>query len=588
MYSKLLAALLAITMLLGVSVCFAETAEAAYTPGTYQGTSKGAFGDIVLEVTLDETGIADVQVLEHAETYVVGGAAMESMCKDVVTHQTIALDTVSGATGTSMGFINAMKDAMKKANVDETAFRAPIPAIQYQDTEADLVVVGSGIAGLCAAVEAHEQGLNVILVEQMGILGGSSGFTGFLVGADTKAQKKANLTNTHEQVVERFHYQDKLLDPGLTNEDSIAYMIDQSGQTIDWLLDMGAQLWNVTWQDDIHHYANGENHLAGNTIVPTLHKRLDEEQMDYRLNTRATELLMDGDRVVGVRVKTKDGQSYDIRAKGVALCTGGYFTNHEMVEKYKPEFSSFTRTTGSKGADGSGMLMAAAAGAELAYMDQGSALPYMLIQRNGIPMVAPSGWMRGRGGILVNLEGKRISDENAPYYHTAMAAMAQTDGRSFAIMDQVSYDIDPQEHGLKEMLSNNYVTVADTIEELAEKMGIDKAGLLETVEHYGEMVRNGEDTDFGRKPAYMRTDFTHGPYYCVEVTPCMHTSFGGISIDSKAHALRADGTIVPGLYAAGECTVSHMQGVATNTFSAVFGRLVSRTLLEDQGIEAAK
>ncbi len=279
----------------------------------------------------------------------------------------------------------------------------------------DLVVVGSGIAGLCATMEAHGQGLNVILVEQMGLLGGSSGFTGFLVGANTKAQAKEGLTGTYEQVVERFNYQDQLLDPGLTNAESIAYMIEESGPTIDWLLDMGAQLWNVTWQDDIHHYANGENHLAGNTIVLTLHKKLDENQVDYRLNTRATELLMEGESVVGVQAETKDGQAYNIHAKGVALCTGGYFANPEMVEKYKPEFRNFTRTTGSKGADGSGMMMAAAAGAELAYMDQGSALPYMLIQRNGIPMTAPSGWMRARGGILVNLEGKRVSDENAPY-----------------------------------------------------------------------------------------------------------------------------------------------------------------------------
>lgn len=165
-----------------------------------------------------------------------------------------------------------------------------------------------------------------------------------------------------------------------------------------------------------------------------------------------------------------------------------------------------------------------------------------------------------------------------------MAAIAQTDGRTFAIMDQDGYEIDNEDMITQKLLKEGYITVAGTIEELAGKMGIDKAGLVETVERYGEMARNGEDADFGRKAAYMRTDFTRGPYYCVEVTPCMHTCFGGISIDSKAHALRADGSIVPGLYAAGECTVSHMQGVATNTISAVFGRLVSKTLMEDHGI----
>lgn len=214
-------------------------------------------------------------------------------------------------------------------------------------------------------------------------------------GSKYEGQAKEGLTGTYEQVVERFNYQDQLLDPGLTNAESIAYMIEESGPTIDWLLDMGAQLWNVTWQNDIHHYANGENHLAGNTIVPTLHKKLDENQVDCRLNTRATELLMEGESVVGVQAETKDGQAYNIHAKGVALCTGGYFANPEMVEKYKPEFRNFTRTTGSKGADGSGMMMAAAAGAELAYMDQGSALPYMLIQRNGIPMTGPVGMDEG-------------------------------------------------------------------------------------------------------------------------------------------------------------------------------------------------
>lgn len=552
---------------------------ALFTPGTYAGTGVGAFGEIVLEVSFSEDKITDIKIDKHAETAAAGGAAMESLTATVLEHQTLAVDAVTAATATSMGYMRALKDAVAKAGGDEAAFSAAIPSPTYKDVEADIVVIGSGIAGLCAATEAQQLGLNVVLVEQSGIVGGSSSFAGFLVGADTQAQKKESLKDTHEQLVARLNTKDFLLDPGLFNQESIDYMVEESGKTIDWLIDVGANLWNVTRQDDITHFAT--TGVVGATIIPALEAELKATNVDCRLETRATEIIMDGDTAVGVKVSPRDGESYHIYAKSVVIATGGGYANKDFVVKCKPEFKDFVLSTGAKGADGSGIEMAGAVGAELAYMDQGSALPYMLIQRNRIPHVSPAGIIRARGGILVNLEGQRISNENAPYYHTSLAAVAQTDGRNFVIMDQDGFDLGGKDAEMTHLLENEYMPTADTLAELAEKVGIDPNGLVETVARYGEMARNGKDTDFNRPENYMRTDFTRGPYYCVEVNPCMHTTFGGISIDAKTHVLREDGSIIKGLYAAGECTVSHLQGIATNTFSAVFGRQAAQTALSD-------
>lgn len=556
-------------------------AEATVIPGTYTGTGTGAFGDIVLKVTVTETEIAGVEVEKSSETPSVGDMAMQRMAREAVKNQTTALDTVSGATGTSRGFLMALEDALSQAGAEPGAFTKETPAAAMEDAKTQLVIVGTGISGMCAAVEAAERGVEAIIVEQLGIAGGSSAHAGFMIGYDTIPQKEKKLENTYEQVLARLQTMDPVLDPAMRDEEAIQMVADESGPTIDWLIGMGADFGDPTRQDEITHYRTPPAYYTGEKTIPVLYDKITDLNIDCRLDTKATEILMENGRAAGIRVETKDGQAYTIHAQAVLLATGGGYANQEFVAEYKKELASYHyKSTGSMGADGSGILMAQSVGAQLSFMDQGSALPYTITLKNGITYIGPSGLIRSRGGILVNEEGKRFTNENNPYLTTSLAMVEQPGAHGFIILDQTSAKFNTG-NTLQYMIDEGYVKISDTVEGLAKELGIDGENLKATLEAYGEMVRSEEDAEFGRKAIFLRSELNNGPYYGVEVKPSLHTTFGGIQTDAAAHVINTEGEIIPGLYASGECAAHCAQGIASNTVAAVYGRVAVRTIQEE-------
>ncbi|NCB52162.1 MAG: FAD-dependent oxidoreductase [Clostridia bacterium] len=540
-----------------------EATTPAFAPGTYTIETMGHNGKMVVDVTLSDNAITDIQVVEHAETRRLGNIGMDTVIAEILERQSLDVDTVSGASVSGAVVRAAVVEAVEQAGGDTSALMIPAEedTTEYSDITTQVVIVGSGVAGLTTAVQAQESGLEVILVEQLGLLGGSSIRAAYMVGGGSSVQAEQGIDYTVEdwaafQVKPRTNTAAELY-----QEASAIKLSAEAGNNISWLYDLGVNFGavNLNFQ---HYGPNGER--IGSYVVETLQNALDEHGVDYRLNTRATELITEDGKVCGVTVQSPNGQIYNINADDVVLCTGGFFGNQEMVDQYDPAHAMFHSDV-SIGADGSGMKMAEAVGAQLGWMDQGNyhgLATFWNGASRGLTLPA------GNGCVAVNQEGKRYANEAGNYELLAQGTIDQG-GTVYTIMDQALMDLNviQQDHGLSAV--PEIWVKADTLEELADKLGIDKEGFLQTMADYASYVANGEDLEFGKAATFMRSDFTTGPYYgCVSGVE-NHTNHGGIVVDIDNHALTEAGEIIPGLFAVGECAATHIQGIYT--FSAAVG-----------------
>lgn len=553
-----------------------EAGQAQLEPGTYNVETMGHNGLVVMDITVDENSIVDIEVLEHSETGFMGDEAMADMTQEILDKQSLEIEALSGATISGLAVRTGVSQAIEEAGGDVSDFKVAVTEddTEWEDAKADVVVVGSGAAGLAATIQAEELGMHVILVEQLGLIGGSSVRAGYMVGGDTIVQEQQDIDFSTQDWIDIMVHPRDTSDRGLFQEESALRMASNAGNNIDWLYDLGIEFGpvNLDWQ----HYGP-EGARIGPFATNAFQDALDEREIDYRLNTRADELIMEDDAVVGIVVESPNGQLYNIHADAVILATGGYFANQEMVEKYDPEHAQFP-TDVSIGADGSGMLMAEEIGAELKFMDQAN---YHGIAASWNGASRSLSLPAGNGAIAVNAEGKRYANEAGAYELLTEGTMNQENSTVYTIMDQTLMDLDviKNDHGLSNI--EEMYEVADTIEELAEKLEIDPEGLRETVDNYTSYVQNGEDLEFGKDPANMRSDFSEGPYYGVKSSVENHTNHGGVVVDIDNRALTSDNEVIPGLFAAGEVAASHIQGFYTYQACIENGRISAKVVYEE-------
>lgn len=552
-------------------------AEKFFTAGDYTVETMGHNGPFAVTVTFSDNRIEDIAIGKNTESRSLGDWAMDVVKNEILSRQSLNVDTIAGATVSSAVLKAAVTKAVQNAGGDPAKLDIPAPApAPYSDVTCDVVVVGSGTAGMTAAVEANALGLNVILVEQLGLLGGSSVRAAYLTGAGTKLQAEQGISfpldetylenNTKPTANSVFPY---------NKEVKLTYA-KMFGENIDWLYELGVEFGPVI-QNQQHYGKGGER--AGGYIIKGLHDVLDTNNVDYRLNTRATKIIMQDGKAAGVEVTDKKADnSYNIYGN-VILATGGYFGSQEMVAKYQPTFVGYP-TDVCIGADGSGMVMAEEVGAVLFAMDKanyhGLATTWNGASRS---LTLPA----GNGAIAVNVNGKRFVNESGSYEGLTAAVMAQ-EGGAFCIMDQQMMELENLKGDLGLSCIVEMYEVADTPEELAAKLGIDPEGLAETIETYSTYVKNGEDLEFGKSVTSMRSDFTKAPYYGAKSSVETHTVHGGIVVDGlTAKVLDKDGKPIKGLYAAGEVAANPIQSGLTNSISAVMGRLAARSVAESLG-----
>lgn len=502
----------------------------------FEGSSVGIWNKpIVVKLQIENGKITDIQTTQ-SETPAIGGTAINKLSQEIIKAQSLNVDNVSGATISSKAFKQAVAQAAEKADFVSKSIDKKKPVL-YTDTQTDVVVVGGGPGGMMAAIELSDGGKKVILLEQLGVLGGDGPFISTAYqAAGSKIQKKAGNTATQEDFA-NFLSTDKG-----TSKEMAQIVAKESSRVIDFLVDHGAEISKTTnkfW----HLPKNGSS--PGEAVTPIFIKEVLARPIDVRLNNQAEDLIVENGQVVGVKVKPANGNPYIIRAKDVILATGGFAASKELIKKYAPDLASLG-TTNSHGSSGSGHIMAAKAGASLTDMTKVVINPTTYNTGASHVSFTPLRYK----AIIVSKEGVRIAKSNERDKNKLMEVMMQSSGGSgqaFLILDQKSVD---DLKIIKEYVEKGFVIQSPTLEGLAKKLGINANNLAETVKLYQHNAKEGKDPQFGQTA--FGTYLDHPPFYGCAVVPAVHATKGGISINKNGEVLNRKGAVIPGLFAVGQ------------------------------------
>lgn len=449
-----------------------------------------------------------------------------------------------------------------------TELDATASATRYADQSADIVVIGAGGAGLTAAIQAVQDGAtNVVVVEKMPVTGGNTiRSTGGLNACATPYQEADGIEDSVELFVEDTMKGGKQLN----DEALVTTMAENSAAAVDWVNEIGGDLSVVGMFGGasvkrIHRPS--DTSAVGPMLMKALNEKAAALQIPVILNTTAAEIVTGEDgKVAGVWVTGPVG-TYLINAKAVVLATGGFGANSDMVEQYSPALAGFG-TTNHAGATGDGIKMAEELGTAFVDMEQIQTHPTV----NPDTQTMYTEGVRGNGAILVNKEGKRFVNELETRDVVSAAILEQTDGQCWMLFDQAVRD---SLSAIESYINAGIVFEGETVEELAAQIGVPADALAETLTAYAGYVDAGEDPDFARADMEARLDAPK--FYACLCAPAIHHTMGGVKIDTATEALKADGSAIPGLFAAGEVTggvhgANRLGGNAV-TDIVVFGRI---------------
>lgn len=479
---------------------------------------------------------------------------------------------VTGVAGiSSVGLLTgcAPKVSSDGTTTDESAVVAEKLKI-IETKECDVIVAGTGSAGMAAAVRASELGARVIAIEKLNYIGGTSTATEGMCGVESSMQKELGITVTCDEVfTEAMSYHHSA-----ANARVLRRWVDESANAVEWMISQGVKFSTVTSlgvSNKTWHLYDG----LGVAMLSTLSERAKANGTEFLLNTSATELLMEDGKVTGLVAKVADGQGIQINAPVVILCTGGFSSNSEMVKKYCGEDISQLHDYGVEGRDGAGINMGLSANAGLhhpsAIMLCGFIIPEVPNFTSSIAQAACF-----QAGLWVNQNGVRYINEDVVSDFTSVANSAALENTTYAILDTAHMDAlvgsNSDAAGNSESLKALYgltgltdlydqvqelldagspnVVKADTLEELATKMGVDPATLSKTVATYNDYCAAGKDDDFC-KPAQFLIAEAKAPFYAFKRIRAFFTTIGGLKVNEMIQVVNSENIAIPGLYACG-------------------------------------
>ena len=541
------------------SVLFLLISTFIFATGTVttSGTGDGFSGKIKVDVVTNGEKIEDIKIVSNSETSHIISRAFPILKERILKAQSPIVDSVSGASYTSFGVKKAVAEALKANGKDfgRIRFNTKAPEQPVANLEAintDLVIIGGGPAGLAAAISARETGLkNIILIEKLDILSGNGKYDmNFYDLINSKAQKANGINDSIEALIADNS------NP-LDTPERIRAQAEGSFVLDKWLRSFGVNL-NYNYGKR-GHMAEADAY-AGAHIQDGMEKKIKELGIDVRTRTKGLDLIMKDGKVAGVKVQNKNN-FYDINAKAVILATGGFSANKELLKKYVPGSEVF-QTSNQLGATGDFIPVFEKNNIKTANLEVLNIFPFIIRQTRDLTG-------GGDGFILVNKEGKRFTSESITYatrFSTAQKILAQPDSAAFYIYDQKLYD---SSYRLQKHTAQGLHTKANTIDELADKLGIDKDNLKETVKEFNMAVR-GEIKDPFRERPTKKEFMSEGPYYGVQVESAVHMTRGGVVADEKTQVYYENGKVVKGLYAAGEVANSNSGAYSA---AVIFGRI---------------
>ncbi len=609
-----------------------------FTPGTYSASARGINGDVTVTMTFDETMITDVKIDASGETPDIGGKAAPEMEKAILAAQGANVDAVSGATVTCDAIKKAAADCISQASGQEYVLGgtdADAPAGDWLGTAPDIaegditetldtevLVVGCGTGGWIAAMTAAEEGARVLVLEKHET---PTTIREDIGSIDSRLQKEAYGGEWPQFKIDKMEALQDIVryGAGYVDSDLIKVWENESGELVDWLTDLleSTGNWTMSLEGGIGNeddpgrdkaYATGHSpHKKEGvgeevTLNSTFQAHCDDLGVQWKLNTALVKLEQDGNgKVTGVIAQdSTDGHYVRVNAsKGVIMCAGGYATNTEMLKALQPQTLAMkiNYSLGST-CDGSGIKAMLWAGAAMdpihtsMMFNRCCCLP---TETAGYRTNGKWFWFGEQPFLKVNLNGKRFCNESGPYEFMLHSMYMQPDHTYCDIFDanNEKYAEQFDEVGCcrlfkfpngaesnmpysfvwgrnEQLIEEGYLQVADTLEELAQKLDIPAENLVATVKRYNELCAKGVDEDYGKEKHRM-TPVDTAPFYGIRTGAWHLTTIDGCRINTDMQVIREDGSVIEGLWAAGDCS----GGFFANTYPNLFtGLACGRTM----------
>jgi len=473
--------------------------------------------------------------------------------------------------------------------------------VSHFHDEADVIIVGYGIAGACAALEARRRGGDVLVVERAGAGGGASALSSglFYLGSGTAVQQACGYEDDPQNM-----YRYLIASMGSENAGMIRRYCDDNVEHFNWLEAQGVpferscfkgkavfllstegllstgneKLWpysEIARPVPRGHQVAGEGESTGNAAMMPLLAGCAAEGVRASYDSRATGLVVDDDgRVCGVKARKTGETRYFAARKAVMLATGGFAMNTDMTAKYLKTLSPTAEPLGIPYTDGSGIVLGELAGGQTEAMDQFIATA----------SIYPPGQLIK--GVIVNTDGRRFVSEDSYHGRTAAFISEQERQRAYLIVDSEIFAY-PEIETAGHELVDGYETVA----EMERGLGMPAGNLVASLSRYNEFARAGHDPDFMKASEWIKP-LDQAPYAAFDISFSrsiyLYMTLGGLKTNELAQVLGPGRRPVPGLYAAGACTVhiprsgkTYNSGMSLGPGS-YFGRVAGREMMMEQ------
>lgn len=459
---------------------------------------------------------------------------------ELTRRQVVGGTAVAAAAGVAAAFAGTSQAVAE----EQTAYvyaKTSADVASMEQLSCDVLAIGGGGAGICAALSAAEQGASAIVVEKTGLFGGATIMSsGKIPAVGTALQAERGVEDSVGAcAMDIFRPNNYSVRPDL-----VYTVVENSNDIIEWTAARGV-VWTLDetlYYGQTAHRMHAADGAGAGLVNPLLAYMEGEDLIQAFTNFEVKGLVVDGDAVVGAYGTNADGADVAISAKAVVLATTGFGNNPEMLAQYCPEAVPAVPVV-APGATGEGILWAAELGADLQNMGayQGHAFHCIDNGTTGEQGIA------NNGGIMVNLEGNRFMNEYGGYSELSPHVLAQTDHVAFLCFNDIQAEKSAKLAGWQEA---GIVYTGDTAADLADAIGVPAEKLEATFADYQAGIEKGEDR-FNRTKLPANFD---GPYYAVKQTGEIRHTQGGATTDVTGHVLRADGTPIKGLFAAGGCT----------------------------------
>ncbi|SLM61714.1 MULTISPECIES: flavocytochrome c [Dickeya] len=511
-----------------------------FKAGVFEESVANESHEMVISVSLETDRIADVVLQQDTAQDPAFRQHFAVIRQRILEANSPHVDAVSGATTQSEAVKKAVSRAMAKSTKAAILAEGGNPSKMHRY---DVVVVGSGGAGLAAAIQASDDGASVLIVEKMSTIGGNTIKASVgMNAAGTRFQKMKGIDDNPT------HFYEETLKGGKhkNNPELLKRFVDGAPMAIEWLAERGIELNDITITggmsvDRTHRPADGS--AVGGFLISGLVKNINQRNIDVMLDTSLIDIEHRDGAICAVRVRNEDNDELTIAAKGVVIATGGFSANRDMVVKYRPDLAGFV-TTNHQGATGSGIHILRKVGADT--VDLGEIQIHPTVEQGTSYLISES--IRGGGAILVNQQGQRFFNEMETRDKVSAAIIGLPEKYAYIVFDE---QVRLKNKAADEYLARGFVVSAVSCAELAEKLAMDAQTLSATLARYNGFVAGQHDGDFGRKTA-LRHPLNQGPFYAIRIAPGVHHTMGGVVINSDTAVLDSKKRVIRGAFAAGE------------------------------------